>query len=107
MAEWIEEVYSAMRDAFGKRYVRHSGHSYTAPPSTSTSALDGAGMVLVDGAAGSVRLLTSEVKKPHPKTMDGLDIKNVVTGAWEPFVIVDVSPQHNGATLLISYGETF
>jgi len=104
---WIDNAYNTLRTAFGTRQVRHSGHLYTCPPQPAESEYVGAGYGLLDGAAGVLRLLVSELKKPYPEVKDDLSIKDPVSGEWEDFTVLSVAPHQNGATLRIEYAEQY
>lgn len=104
---WVSTTYDTARTVFGRRYVRHNGHEYSVPAASSTDTLDGGGMVTVSGAVGAIRLKTSELLKPYPDTGDTITIKDVMSGKWDAFTCLDVSPQHNGETLVINYGESY
>jgi hypothetical protein len=102
---WAEDVIDQARTAFGSGYARHNGREYTFPASSSEVTYDGAGFVMFEGAMGAIRLKVSELQKPYPKPGDDIEVKDVLSGDWETFSALDVTPQNNGATLRINYGK--
>jgi len=103
---WASDTYSEMRTAFGAVEIRHNARLYQAtkaqPGGTST---DTAGFVMDVATTGAIRLLASELKKPYPAANDQIDVRNILTGVWEPMTCLDVEAQHSGETLLIQYGS--
>lgn len=93
-----------MRAKMGSRLLRHGGHEYSFPATSTLGSYDGAALVMIEGELGYLRLNVSEVKKPYPEMGDEIQIKDELTGKWELFTCLDVSPQHAGATIKISYG---
>jgi len=68
---------------------------------------DGAGMVMVEGATGAVRILVSEMNLEFPKAGDDLQIKDPITTLWDDYTILDASTENAGVTMLVQYGGRY
>jgi len=114
MTEIITAIYNRSKELFGTLDIKIGVTAYEVPNQPITSVYNAGAVMLVESATGIIKLLTSEiVTAAYPGVKDELQIKvNETTSAgsvdeWQDFTILAVTPQNNGATLLIQYGAKY
>lgn len=103
----VANAYTAIRAAIpgATTTLRHNGNEYsgTRASQSYSDQYDGGGAI--QGAAGSVRLLVSELSEPYPVAGDQITVLESASADYVAREILDIRYDQTGATMLVTYGE--
>ena len=105
----VEAQFSAARTVLSGSNVsvRHDGHEYTGVRSSVEFSDQPGAMGALQGADGAVRLLVSELSKPHPEAGNTIDVKAPDGTEWQRMRVVMPRYDQVNATVRLDYEEQF
>jgi hypothetical protein len=103
----IEQSFSTARGLFSGALVdvRHGGNVYRGIGGSIESSDQPGNMASFQGAAGSVRLLASEIKEPGIGPSDLIEVRRIGADAWKEYRVIMPRYDQTGATVRLDYEE--
>jgi len=87
--------------------VRHKGNEYTATRATLQATEELSARGALQNADGAFRLIVSELKNPHPKAGDEIELSDSTADGWKTRGILSVRHDQTRATMLVNYGAQY